>query len=186
VPKYYIRTEETPEQAEESLRRGRSVRRWAFAGNPLRTMLRYDLEDEEQYDAVRLVSELFGEPFPEQATEDDLREALDVLDDILEPGSPEEAQAAAVIGYERFGNGWARYLDGLCALREYDYVPQPEEITKALNRRGDLFRYLVCYEGEYVGWDDADEGWPLFRPIRIVWIHDRGVDAPRAERIRYG
>ena len=181
--KFYIRTEETREQAREAMNRGRSVRRWAFAGEDMRDLLRDDLEGREQYDAVRRLCEIFDLEFPEEATPEDLKTALRELDYILEPGSEEEKQAAEALGYETFEKGFARFLDGLCALQEFDSEPKPEDLKKDLC--GYLFRYLVCYEGEYTGWDDADEGWPLFRPVRIAWIHDRGENAPCSARERF-
>ena len=180
---YYIRTEETQEQAVEALKRGRSVRRWAFAGEDMETLIRYDLEGEEQYEAVRRLSDIFDLDFPEEATPDDLKDALWELEEILVPGSDEEKQAAEALGYEPFDSGFARFLDGLCALQEFDVEPKPEDLKNDFC--GDLFRYLVCYKGEYTGWDDADEGWPLFRPVRIAWIHDRGENVPCAQRERY-
>lgn len=180
---FFIRTEETREQAEEALGRGRSVRRWAFAGSGMRDMVEYDLKGEEQYEAVHELSDLFDLDFPEEATPEDLREALYELSLILEAGSEDEARAAEALEYEPFGSGYARFLDGLCALQEFDSGPKPEDLTEDFC--GDLFRYLVCYEGDNAGWDDADEGWPLFRPRRIVWVHDRGEDAPCSRRERY-
>lgn len=38
--------------------------------------------------------------------------------------------------------------------------------------------FMVCYEGEFVGYDQ-DEGWPLFKPTRIVWIHETGSTTKR-------
>lgn len=179
---FYIRTEENPASAERALKRGRSVRRWGFAGADLRDHLRDDLDGADQYDAVRELATLFDYDFPREATPEDLGEALHELSYILIPGSEEERQAAQRLGYEPYKSGYARFLDGLCALQEFGQEPSPEDLNTDLG--GDLFRYLVCYEGEPVGWDDADEGWPLFRPTRIVWVYDRGPDAPSAGRER--
>ena len=72
--------------------------------------------------------------------------------------------------------GITRVEDGLCALEAFGDEPTPEDCAETLG--GDLFACLVCYEGEQVG-IDPDEGWPLFKPTRIVWIHQTGSTAGR-------
>jgi len=178
---YFVRTEETHEDAELAMQRGRSVRRWSTAGWKMIDHLRYFYEhgSEEHYQMIARICEAWELPAPLNDAE--LRAVLDELGFVLLDDDEAEKEAAEILGFERFESGWAKYLDGLCALEEFDSQPTPEDVTATLPR-GELFRYLACYEGERVGWDYADGGWPLFRPSRIVWIHDRGPEAPAASR----
>lgn len=180
---YFIRTEESPQDAQASLQRGRSVSRWNTAGWKMIDHLRYYYEhgSEDHYQMISRLCEAWELPVPQNDA--DLRAILDEIGSILLGDDEAEEEAARILGFERFENGWAKFLDGLCALQKFESQPSPDDVTATLPH-GELFRYLVCYEGEQTGWDYADGGWPLFRPIRIVWVHDRGADAPASCRER--
>ena len=161
--KYFIRTEETIEQAQESLKRGKSVRRWAFFGSTAWEHLAFAIPAEEQEEILAKMGYEFN-------SDEEMAEFIHTAD--LDEEKIAEAANLTKIG-ER---SYAEYLDGLCALESFDEIPEPEDCTATLN--GEVFRYLVCYEGEYVD-EDPDEGWELFKPHRIVWIHDTGSNTKR-------
>ena len=160
---YFIRTEETIEQAQESLKRGKSVRRWAFFGSTAWEHLAFAIPAEEQ-------EEILAEMGYEFDSDEEMI-------DFIQTADLDEEEIAEAANLTKVGNrSYAEFLDGLCALESFDEVPAPEDVTETLD--GEVFRYLVCYEGEYID-DDPDEGWPLFKPSRIVWTHDTGSDTKR-------
>ena len=160
---YFIRTEETIEQAQESLKRGKSVRRWAFFGSTAWEHLAFAIPAEEQ-------EEILAEMGYEFDSDEEMI-------DFIQTADLDEEEIAEAANLTKVGNrSYAEFLDGLCALESFDEVPAPEDCTATLN--GEVFRYLVCYEGEYID-DDPDEGWELFKPRRIVWTHDTGSTVKR-------
>jgi len=164
---YFIRTEETIKQAQESLKRGKSVRRWAFFGSTAWEHLAFAIPAEEQ-------EEILAEMGYEFDSEEEMIEFIQTED------FDEEAIAKAANLTKIEEGGYAEYLDGLCALESFSEVPSPEDVTETLD--GETFRYLVCYEGEYIG-EDPDEGWDLFKPHRIVWTHDTQSTTKRERNI---
>lgn len=166
---YFVRTEESMEQAQAALERGRSVRRWAYAGADPLTFLQFALPADERFEVVCKVAAEVG---IEVETERDVeyllfdREGSDLPEDSI----------IRVLGLEPFGDGWAQFLDGLCALASFVDEPSREEEFPKLN--GVHLPLLVCYEGEFCGYD-PDEGWELFRPGRIVWVRETGSDVRR-------
>lgn len=166
---YFVRTEESIQQAKESLKRGKSVRRWAFFGSTAWEHLAFALPEDEQEEVL----EEMGYDLAEQ-------DAADIIHNDLFNRDCEAEIAEAANLTKVSDRGYAEFLDGLCALEEFDEEPTPEDVTETLD--GENFRYLVCYEGEYVG-EDPDEGWPLFRPTRIVWTHDTGSTTKRGKII---
>ena len=163
---YFIRTEETIEQAQESLKRGKSVRRWAFFGSTAWEHLAFAVPAEEQEEIL----EKMGYEF------DSDEEMIEFIHSLEGMALDEEEIAEAANLTKVSEHGYAEYLDGLCALESFDEVPSPEDCTATLN--SETFRYLVCYEGEYID-EDPDEGWELFKPRRIVWTHDTGSTVKR-------
>lgn len=157
------------EQAQAALERGRSVRRWAYAGADPITFLQYALPPRERFEAVREVAAEVG---IEVETEQDVeyllfdRDGADLSQDAI----------IRVLGLEPCGDGWAQYLDGLCALESFEEEPPMDGEFRTLN--GIHLPLLVCYEGEFVGYD-PDEDWELFRPTRIVWVRETGSDVRR-------
>lgn len=166
---FYVRAEESIEDAIKALERGRSVRRWATLGAQPYEHLMFASADEK-----REILEAIGIEDAWMMTE----ETLDGVIADMEFGDAENRVIIEKLGLEPFGNGYAAFLDGLCALEWFDEEPTPEDCTATLD--GSLFGYLVCYEGDYAG-ADPDEGWPLFHPVRIVWATETGSDD---ERIR--
>lgn len=151
------------------MKRGKSVRRWAFFGSTAWEHLAFALPEDEQEEVL----EEMGYDLAEQ-------DAADIIHNDLFNRDCEAEIAEAANLTKVSDRGYAEFLDGLCALEEFDEEPTPEDVTETLN--GEIFRYLVCYEGEYVG-EDPDEGWPLFRPTRIVWTHDTGSTTKREKII---
>lgn len=166
---YFIRTEETEQQAYESLQRGRSVRRWAFFGCTAWEHLAFAIPYEEQVEALERMGYAV----------DEIDITSVIQDELFNAGREDEIAEACNL--TKLENGYyAEFLDGLCALESFDEVPSPEDCTSTLN--GELFAKLVCYEGELVGYD-PDEDWQLFRPTRIVWTHDTGHAGKRVKHI---
>lgn len=164
---YFIRTEERPEDAEQALKRGRSIRRWAFAGCSPWEHLAFALPVSEQLTAL----EAYG--YDIDADEFDLDEAIHI--DLFQDS--DDDRLVAILNLEPCEHGgYAEFLPGLCALEAFDEEPAPGQCAETLN--GELFALLVCYEGEQVG-HDPDEGWPLFKPRRIVWMHETGSTMSR-------
>lgn len=164
---YFIRTEESMEDAQLALQRGRSIRRWAYAGCTPWEHLAFAIPEDEQLNALQA----YG--YDIHADDFDLEGAIHV--DLF--ADSDDERLAEVLNLEPCDNGgYAEFLPGLCALEAFDDEPTPEGCTETLD--GELFPYLVCYEGEQVS-TDPDEGWPLFRPTRIVWIHETGSIAGR-------
>lgn len=168
---FFVRTEEAVEDAKAALRRGRSVRRWAFAGCSPWEHLAFAIPEEEQVAALEAYGyDIFSEEF----------DTMNAIHDELFTDSDDE-KLAEILNLEPFEDGgYAEFLDGLCSLEDFDTEPRPEDCTATLD--GALFPYLVCYEGEPVG-TDPDAGWTLFRPTRIVWIHKTGQTGGRMKNI---
>jgi len=173
---YFVRTVESIEEAHEALKRGRSVRRWNFAGGTPYDIFMYGIPVEEQREALKELAELDPESYGDYANVDEWTDE-EVRDAVLYDDIPAE-DIIKVLNLEPFDDrgGYAQYLPGLCALEQFEQEPKPEDVTATLH--GELFAYLVCYEGEFVGYD-PDEGWPLFKPTRIVWIHETGSTTKR-------
>lgn len=167
---YFIRTEESIEDAKGSLERGKSVRRWAFFGSLAWEHLAFAVPEEEQEEILERMGYEFN----------DYDEMTQFIHGELFHEDCEEEIAAAANLTKVSERGYAEFLDGLCALESFDEVPATSDVTESLD--GETFRYLVCYEGEEVG-VDPDEGWPLFRPTRIVWTHDTGSKVKREKVI---
>lgn len=168
---YFIRTEESMEDAQLALQRGRSIRRWAYAGCTPWEHLAFAIPADEQLDALKA----YG--FDVDADGFDLEEAIHI--DLFQDS--DDDRLVAILNLEPCDHGgYAEFLPGLCALEAFDDEPTPEGCTETLD--GELFPYLVCYEGEQVG-TDPDEGWPLFQPTRIVWIHPTGSNAGRWKEV---
>lgn len=168
---YFTRTEESRQDAQRALERGRSIRRWAFAGCSPWEHLAFAIPMSEQLDALQA----YG--YDINADDFDLAEAIHV--DLF--ADSDDEKLAAILNLEPCdGGGYAEFLAGLCALEAFGDEPTPEDCAETLG--GDLFACLVCYEGEQVG-IDPDEGWPLFKPTRIVWIHQTGSTAGRWKEV---
>jgi hypothetical protein len=166
---FFIRMEETHEQAQASLQRKKSVRRWAFAGCTPWEHLAFAIPEEEQKEALE---EYYGRDIEPE-------EIGSLIHDELFQESDDE-RLAEILNLTRLESGYyAEFLDGLCALESYDEEPSPESIDIPAEYQ---FRYMVCYEGEPAGIDE-DEGWELFTPSRIVWIHDTGGGQKRLKHI---
>lgn len=166
---YFIRTEETEQQAYESLQRGKSVRRWAFAGCNPWEHLAFAIPYDEQLEAL----EKLGYDTL------DINVTSVIQDDLFHQNRDDEI--AIVCNLTKLENGYyAEFLEGLCALESFSEVPEPSSLSRTLD--DNLFAKLVCYEGEFVGLD-PDENWELFKPSRIVWIHDTGSTVKREKNI---
>ena len=168
---YFTRTEESRQDAQRALARGRSIRRWAFVGCSPWEHLAFAIPCEEQLVALKT----YG--FDVDADGFDLEEAIHA--DLF--ADSDDEKLAEVLNLEPCdGGGYAEFLAGLCALERFAEEPTPDDCTESLD--GDLFAYLVCYEGEQVG-IDPDEGWPLFKPTRIVWIRATGSTVGRWKEV---
>jgi hypothetical protein len=169
---FFIRTEESIEDAQKSLERGRSVRRWAFIGCSPWEHLAFAIPDDEKLKAL----ETYG--YDIDADSFDMDEIIhsDLFADC------DEEKLARILNLEpcKDGYGYAEFLPGLCSLEEFDHEPNPSECSQ--NLQGELFAYLVCFEGEPVG-IDPDEEWQLFRPTRIVWVSETGSKMQRQREI---
>ena len=167
---YFIRTEETKEDALKSLERGRSIRRWAFVGSSPWEHLAFAIPKEEQLDAL--------EKYGYDAYADDFDAEKIIHEELF--FECDDEKLAEILNLEPCeGGGYAEFLPGLCSLEEFENEPSPEDCTETL--QGSVFAYLVCYEGEPAG-IDPDEGWALFRPSKVVWIAETGSTATR-ERV---
>ena len=163
---YFTRTEESIKDVQLALERGRSVRRWAtFGEKPYMHLIHADLEERDE-----ILSELGLDPM----SDGDFSEWVWSHDFTTE----EDEIIINYFNLEPAGLGYAQYLGGLCALEEFETLPDPEECTATLY--GGLFSILACYEGEPVG-IDPDEGWTLFRPMRIAWAVETGSNDCRVK-----
>lgn len=152
---FFTRTECSREDAQSALERGRSIRRWSHMGCSPWEHLAMSVTAEERIEALqKLGYDVYTDEEAESIVWGELFEA-DVDDAIIE-----------ALGLEPFGNGYAQYLPGLCALESFEDEPSPEDCTVTLD--GASFGWLVCYEGEFAGYD-PDDDWELYRPTRIVW-----------------
>ncbi len=168
---YFVRTEESIADAKKALGRGRSIRRWAYAGCTPWEHLAYAIPADEQMAALEAYGvDIYADDF-------DLEDAIHID---LYAESDDEKLAKALNLEPCEDGGYAEFLPGLCALEAFGEEPTPEQCTETLD--GDMFAYLVCYEGEQVG-TDPDEGWPLFKPNRIVWTHETGSTVTRWREI---
>lgn len=168
---FFIRTEETTKDAERALVRGRSVRRWAFLGCTPWEHLAFAVPVDEQKEALEAYGyDIYAEDFDrEEIIHGELFAECD------------DEKLAEILNLEPCEDGgFAEFLLGLCSLEEFDTEPRPEDCTETF--QGQLFPYLVCYEGESCG-IDPDDGWQLFRPTRIVWIHETGQTGKREMHI---
>jgi len=166
---YYIRMEENLEDAQSSLERGKSVRRWAFAGCSPWEHLAFAIPEDEQKDALETY---FG-----REVEDEELTSL-IHDDLFSESDDEKL--AEILNLTRLESGYyAEFLDGLCALESFDGEPVPENIEVPKDYQ---FRYMICYEGTPVGIDE-DEGWELFTPSRIVWTRETEYTQKRGRNI---
>ena len=158
---YFIRTEESKGDAFASLERKKSIRRWNHMGCSIDEHFLFALPDSEK-EEVLLKLGFSQEDFWSISLADFFREFV-----VGEFSDEELAEAMNLTELE--DGGFAEFLPGLCSLESFDFEPTPEDCTETL--WGELFRYTVCYEGEFVGYD-PDEGWELFIPHRIVWVSE--------------
>ncbi len=167
---FFIRTEESKELIQEAMERNRSVRRWAFAGCSPAEHFLFAIPSHEKVEAIQ-------EMGYDVSSSD---EAVDVYYAEIDGEDIEEGLIDVLNLTELDDGGHGELLDGLCALEMFDEKPKPEECEEDLD--GDLFPYLVCYEGEFVGYD-PDEDWPLFKAERVVWVTKTGQTARREREI---
>lgn len=168
--KYFIRTEETRDKCQKAMERNRSIRRWAFAGAHPEEHFLFAIPGSERVAAVKKLG----------FDADDDAAAVKVFNDEIE-GELHDELVKALNLEEMETGGYAEFLPGLCALEAFDEEPAPADCSEDFH--GELFPYLVCYEGQYVGDDPDEEGWPLFRAKKIVWIHETGQEGRREREI---
>ncbi len=163
---FFIRTEESKELIQKAMKRNRSIRRWAFAGCSPEEHFLFAIPPHERVEAIQRMGY-------EVSTEE---EAINIYYEEIE-----EEDLIEVLSLTKLdGGGYGELLDGLCALEMFDEEPEPEECEEDLD--GDLFPYLVCYEGEFVGYD-PDEDWPLFKAERVVWVAETGQKTRREKEL---
>ena len=103
---YFTRTEESRQDAQRALARGRSIRRWAFAGCSPWEHLAFAIPMSEQLDALQA----YG--YDINADDFDLAEAIHV--DLF--ADSDDEKLAEVLNLEPCdGGGYAEFLAGLCA-----------------------------------------------------------------------
>ena len=168
--KYFVRTDESIPKAQKAMERNRSIRRWAFAGAHPEEHFLFGITNEER---VQVINKMGFEVETEEEAVQVFQSEVEGLmtDDLIKALNlaPMDAEPGDYVGY-------AEFLQGLCALEGFENKPTPADCSEDLH--GELFPYLVCYEGEYVG-DDPDEGWPLFQATKIVWVHETGQAGKR-------
>lgn len=172
---YFIRTVDSIEEAEESLITGKSVDKWGLIGeNAFSHFVNHP------YNQRPIVFHKMGYNMRLSEEGTVTSESINVMEKMLSDKPIEKWNEQEIaMGLNLIllpSGGYTRYLDGLCSLQSFQYIPKPEECTATLPE-GLLFPFLVCYEGALVGTDidvDWDVEWELFKPIKIEWIHPTG------------
>lgn len=174
---YYLRTEETAEDAVRAFYRKRSANGWWYIGLDPVDWLMCAAQPHEIMECADLV----GIDIPSSFG------CADAVDELIAKAQDDALNTVIidVLGLEPAeGRGYWRPLPGLCALAEADEdLPNAEWIARATHF-GEAFAMFAVYEGESVGVDENVEdatSWTLFRPARLVRVFENPGPITRRE-----